>query len=425
MLKSILKKIIIRILKIEARLILWRYKPKIIAISGTVGKTTTKEAIYNVMATEFSVRKSEKSYNSEIGVPLAIIGAPTGWNSVSAWGSVIIKGLKVLAAAKDYPQWLIIETGVDRPGDMSNIVSWLKPDVAVVTAIGAVPVHVENFPDIHSLINEKAKLVQSLSKDKYAILNGDDKNVFDFRRRTRANIITYGFSPHMDVAASNYKISAEGVSFKVSYKGNIVPVRLSNIYGEHNVYAVLAALAVGISQELNFVKIAEAVSKLRPLPGRLALLEGVKNTLIFDDTYNSSPIALEAALEAVSQFPAKRKVAVLGDMLELGKFSADEHRRAGKLVFDKNIDLLLTVGTRSKLTAEEARMRGFNDDNISEFSNSEEAGAALLQKIKEGDLILVKGSQSLRMEKAVEKIMAKPELKKELLARQEAEWQNR
>lgn len=420
--KSFFKKIIIKILTLESKLILWRYKPKIIAITGTAGKTTAKEAVALVLETEFSARKSEKSYNSEIGIPLTIIGSKTGWSSFSAWLSVIFKGVKTFASPKNYPEWLVLETGVDKPNDMNGILLWLKPDIAIVTAIGVVPVHVENFGDVNALINEKAKLVQAVSKNNYVILNGDDKAVLDLRRRTRANVITYGFTPAMDIVASNYKMSLEGISFKVAYKGNIVPVRLTGVYGEHNVYAALVSLAAAVALGLNLVKSAEAVSKLKPAPGRLNLIEGVNKTLIFDDTYNSSPIALEAAMEVLKNFPSRRKVAVLGDMLELGKFTEEEHRRVGRLVFDNNIDLLFLAGPRSKLVAQEAMLRGFNPDNIFEFSSSEEAGEAILEKIKEGDLIMVKGSQSMRMEKAVEKIMAHPELKKELLARQEDEW---
>jgi UDP-N-acetylmuramoyl-tripeptide--D-alanyl-D-alanine ligase len=155
------------------------------------------------------------------------------------------------------------------------------------------------------------------------------------------------------------------------------------------------------------------------------LIEGIKNSFILDDTYNSSPVALEAALDTLEELSGKRKIAVLGDMLELGKFTVYEHKKVGKLLVDKKINMLFAVGPRAKFIAEEARILGFNEKKIFEFSTSDEAKAAVQEKIKEDDLILVKGSQGIRMEKIVEEIMAHPEKKEELLVRQDPEWLRR
>ena len=155
MLKNFFKKIIIAILRFEAKLILARFKPKIIAVSGTVGKTSAKEAVALVLGSEFDIRKSEKSYNSEIGVPLAIIGSKTGWGSFKQWLLIIFKGIKVFLLSTNYPKILILEMGVDRPKDMEKMVSWIKPYAAVITAMGTVPVHVQYFNGPEELINEK------------------------------------------------------------------------------------------------------------------------------------------------------------------------------------------------------------------------------------------------------------------------------
>lgn len=425
MLKQISKKIIVALLRAVSRLILWKYKPKILAVSGTVGKTSTKEAAALAFGSEFSVRKSEKSYNSEIGIPLTIIGAKTGWANPFLWILIFLKGIRLLFAKNNYPRWLILEMGVDREGDMERLVSYVKPDIAVITAVGTVPSHVEYFKESEDLLREKTKLIYALKDGGWAILNGDDDKVLSLKTRIKANVLTYGFSGGLDLTASNYKITRNGITFKIDYGGNIIPIRLHDIFGKHYVYTVLASLAAGVSQNLNLVKTSELLSNMRPLVGRLNLIKGIKNSLIFDDTYNSSPIALEAAVNTLVEFPAKRKVAVLGDMLELGKYTIDAHKEAGRIVCEKKIDLLFAVGPRSKFTAEEARARGFNPENIFEFSNSDEAGEIVREKIQAGDLILVKGSQSMRMEKVVEKIMARPELKEQLLVRQEKEWKNR
>ena len=406
-------------------MILARFKPKIIAISGTVGKTSAKEAVALVLGSEFDVRKSEKSYNSEIGVPLTIIGAKTGWSSLKQWLLIIFKGIKVFLFSANYPKILILEMGVDRPKDMEKMVSLVKPYAAVITAVGTVPVHVQYFSGPEELINEKRKLVECLSDNNWAILNIDDKAAANFRKNTKAQTITYGFSESADLAASNYKMDGEGIVFKVNYKGNIVPVKLDKFFGRHNVYIILAAIGAGLACGINLVKSVEAVSVMKPPRGRMNLLEGLNNSLIFDDSYNSSPIAVEAAVEVLSEYPAKRRIAVLGDMKELGVFSQSEHKRIGEMLRAKDIWLLFTVGPEAKFIAEGARRSGFDAFKIFEFSDSTEAGEAVKKIIQEGDLILVKGSQSARMEKAVESIMAHPEDKENLLVRQEEEWKNR
>ncbi len=429
MIKQIIKKIIILLLRVEARLILRKYKPKIVAITGTVGKTSAKDAIALVLSAEFFVAKSEKSYNSEIGVPLAIIGAKTAWGSALGWLLILFKGLWLIIAKHDYPDWLILEMGVDRPGDMQKLASWVRPDVAVITRLGEVPVHIEYFEKPEDLAREKIKLARAVEESGWVALNGDDESLLMIKDKVKANIITYGFSEKNDLAASNYRITygkeiPEGITFKIDYKGNIVPVRIFGAFGRQIVYTALAALAAGCALGLNLIKMTESLAKLSVPPGRLKLLEGIKNSFILDDTYNSSPVAVEAALEVLRDFPAKRKIAVLGDMLELGKYTIDEHKKVGREA--KGVaDLLFTVGPRSKFTADEARAAGFEPENIFSFSTSEEAKKEIQEKIKEGDSILVKGSQSMRMEKIVEEIMAHPEKKEELLVRQEKEWSNR
>jgi len=406
-------------------LILARFKPKIIAISGTVGKTSTKEAVALVLGSEFDVRKSEKSYNSEIGVPLTVIGAQTGWRSFKQWLLIIFKGIKVFLLSADYPKILILEMGVDRPKDMEKMVSWVKPYAAVITAMGTVLVHVQYFSGPEELINEKRKLVECLDDNSWAILNIDDKATANFRKNTKAQIITYGFSESADLAASNYKMDGEGIVFKVSHKGNIVPVRLDKFFGRHNVYTILAAIGAGLAYGINLIKSVEAVSIMKPSRGRMNLLEGVNSSLIFDDSYNSSSLAAEAAIEVLSEYPAKRRIAVLGDMKELGAFSQSEHKRIGEMLRAKGVWLLFTVGSEAKFIAEGARRSGFDAFKIFEFSGSAEAGEVVKKIIQEGDLILVKGSQSARMEKAVEIIMAHPKDKDKLLVRQEEEWKKR
>ena len=436
MFKKILKNLIAVIITLEAKLILKRYKPKIVAITGSVGKTSAKDAIATVLGQKFFARKSTKSYNSELGVPLVVLGAETGWLNPFLWLSNILKGAKLLAAPKkiQYPNWLVLEMGVKRPGDMQRLASWIKPDVVVFTAFAEIPPHVEFFAGPEALVQEKMKLIQGFNQNHFVVLNGDDKTLCEAKSQIQAKIISFGFNEENDLRASNYHITfrkegerniPEGITFKVDYKGSSIPIRIFGAFGKHLAYSALAALGVGLSQDFNLIDISESLSQYKAPVGRLRLVEGIKNTYILDDTYNASPKAVHAALDTLADLPAAgRKIAILGDMLELGKYTVEAH----KAIADRAIkvaNIIFAVGPRAKFISEEAKSQGFSPDNIFEFSTSWEAGKLLQEIMKEGDLILIKGSQGMRMEKIVEEIMAHPEDKEKLLVRQEKEWSRR
>ncbi len=431
--KQILRKLIVFIITQEAKLVLRRYKPKIVAVTGSVGKTSTKDAIAAVLGQKFFVRKSVKSYNSEIGIPLVILGSENGWFNPFIWLFNILKGLKLILSLKkkDYPDWLILEIGVERPGDMEKLAAWINPNIVVFTALAEIPPHVEFFAGPEALVNEKMKLIKGFDVDRFVILNADDKTLCEARAKIQAKIISFGFGEDSDVTSSNYRIAyrqengreiPEGITFKADYKGRSVPVRIFGAFGKQQVYPVLSALAVGLVLDFNLVDLGEALSKHKSPPGRMKLIEGVKNTWIIDDTYNASPMALHAALDVLSDMPATgRKIVVLGDMLELGKYAVSSHKSAGDRAA-KVADIIFTVGPRAKFISAEAKEQGFDSRKIFEFSTSKEVGKPLQDLIKEGDLILIKGSQAMRMERIVEEIMVHPEEKEKLLVRQEKEW---
>ena len=429
--KQFLRYIIVWILNIEARLIFKKYKPEIIAITGSVGKTSAKEAVYSVLSQKFSARKSEKSYNSEFGVPLTVIGEENPWHSPLGWLKVILKGLELILKnrKKNYPKKLILEMGADRPGDIARLARFW-PRVVLVTAIGEVPAHVEFFAGAAEMAEEKAKLVEALDVNGWAVLNGDDYAVLEMKEKTKGHVLTYGFGENLDVRASEYKLMyragerPEGITFKMDYAGSSVPVRILDSFGKQNVYAALAGAAVGIIYGMNLVEISEALSKYSALAGRLKLIEGEKETWILDDTYNASPQAMHAAIDVLKDLPAKRKIVVLGDMLEIGKFTIQAHQKAGDQVKEV-ADIVITCGPRAKFIAQELLDHGFAPGKVISVSDSREAGLELEKIIEPGDLILVKGSQAMRMERVVEEIMARPEKKSELLVRQEPEWLNR
>lgn len=406
-----------------------RYKPKIIAVTGSVGKTSTKDAIYAVISKSFYTRRNEKSFNSEIGVPLTILGCNNAWSNPFKWCQNIWQGLILIFSHKIYPEWLVLEVGADRPGDIKKIAKWLKPNVVVVTKFANVPVHIEYFKSREEVIAEKGNLVDALKHDGVLVLNSDDADVFAFSSKTANRIITYGLMGDAEVRADNYSVyySEEtgepfGVHFKVEYQGNCLPVRIIGTLGTNNIYSCLAALAVGIGLDLNLVEAVENLANFTPPKGRMNLLKGIKNSTLIDDTYNSSPVALGSALNTFKNLKTKnRKIAILGDMMELGRHTAEEHKNAGILAATA-CDLLVTVGLRSRALAESAIDVGLDEDSVLQFDNSEEAGKYIRDIIKEGDIILFKGSQSTRMEKVVKEILAEPGRASELLVRQEEEW---
>ena len=433
MLKNIFKKIIVYILQIEAKLVLKKYKPKIVAITGSVGKTTTKDAIYAVLNSAYFVRKSEKSFNSEIGVPLTILGCENAWNNPFLWVKNIFRGLGVIFLKNHYPKWLVLEVGADTPGDIERSAKLLKPDVVVMTRFAKVPVHVEFFKSPQDLMDEKKKLAKYMKEDGILIFNNDDEDMASIKIPTKAQKISFGYSEGSNIRGMNDEILykeeiPDGQLFRVEYAGASVPMKLKGVLGKPHTFSALAAIAVGASQKLNVAQMSSALAKnYRTQPGRMRILKGIKKTILIDDSYNASPIAVQKAVETIGLLEVKesgRKIIAIGDMLELGKYSTDEHKKIGELIA-KNCDELVAVGLRAKHIVEGALSKGMSEKNIRSFEKSDEAGRFLQNKIQENDIILIKGSQSIRMEKITAEIMAEPEKRKELLVRQDDEWMNR
>lgn len=431
--KKIFKKIVIKILTWQAQIVLKRYKPKIIAITGSVGKTSTKDAIFTVLSKFKTVRKSEKSYNSEIGLPLTILGIPNGWNSPVIWLENIIRGFKLIFWARAYPQWLVLEVGAGKPNDIKSVTKWLSPDIVVITRFPDKPVHVEFFGTIEKIIEEKSALAFALKQNGTLILNHDDPKVYTLHEKAHRKAVSYGLHEnatyHGTYPAYKYKNEneitiPEGISFKLEHEGNTFPVMLPHIIGMHYVGQALAALAVAHEVGCDLLSSINAITEYMTPPGRLSLVEGIHHSVIIDDTYNASPVAMQAAIDVLKDMKGKRKIAVLGDMLELGKMTEDAHREIGHEVIGI-VDVLVVVGHRSKFIREGALEKGFSEKNIYSFDTARQAAQFLKDAVQKGDIVLLKGSQGIRLERAVEAIMAHPENKTKILCRQEKEWQNR
>jgi UDP-N-acetylmuramoyl-tripeptide--D-alanyl-D-alanine ligase len=424
--KGFLLKNLRLILKFLAKLTVMKYQPFIVGVTGSVGKTSTKSAIATVLKSSFTVRMAGGNLNNELGVPLAILGDYQNSGGAFFWLGVILKSLLQLLFKVRYPKILVLEYAADRPGDIGYLLNIVKPNIAVVTAIGEIPVHVEFYESPSAVAEEKAKLVQGLAADGVAILNFDDPLVEAMKKYCRGKVLTYGFNEGANLRVSSFLNRSEfgkplGIAFKLVTDDSFVPVRIDGLFGKAQVYAAAAAAAVGLVKNINLVKISEALQGFKGEPGRCRLIEGIKNSYILDDTYNSSPLAAEAALEILKDLSAPRKVAVLGDMAELGQYSTYAHEEVGRKVYGA-AEVLVTVGAKARFIAEGARKAGFPKKNIYSFKDTAEAAAQLPKLLESRDLLLVKGSQSMRMEKIVLGIMAKPELAKELLVRQYGKW---
>ncbi len=415
-------------------MVLRKYKPAIIGITGNVGKTSTKEAVVSALKIKYRVRGSQKSYNSELGVPLTILNLDTAWSSPRGWLKNIWSGFKLILFSCDYPEYLVLEIGADKPGDIENLVRWLPLKTGIITRVPDIPVHLEFFDSPKSIVKEKMNLAKAIPADGKIIINSDDKNIYPPEINLKASLVTFGLKKEAMVRGSDIafwydKNGSEknliGLSFKINHQGKSMPIRIKGVLGEHHVYTYLAAMAVALDQGINMLEAAEALENHHLPPGRLKILDGVKDSLILDDSYNSSPASLECALKALEDIKTEgRKIAIIGDMLELGGYTETAHRQIGQLA-GKFCDYLILVGQRIKYTADEAQKHGFPKENILIHTDSQKAGKDAELLIQAGDVVLVKGSQSIRTEKAVEEIMKYPENKNDLLCRQDPNWQNK
>jgi len=431
--KSILKTIIQGVLTFEAKLVLAKYKPKIVAITGSVGKTSTKDAVYTALKGHFNTRKSQKSFNSEIGIPLTILNCDNAWMNPIGWLRNFAEGLLLILFKSKYPEIIVLEVGADRPGDIRRVSKWIKPDVVVFTAIGKIPVHVEFFKNTDELVKEKTYLVGALKSTGTLIYLEDDQNVATIKDRTKAKRYSFGFGEGSYFKASHEEIAYDsndrpkGMQFRIDYEGNSVPITINGALGKQHVYPALASIAVAKVFGINGAELSSSLKEHVTPQGRMKILAGIKHSLIIDDTYNASPIAVNEALDTLSQIKEQteqKKVAVLGDMMELGQFSVEEHKKIGAKVAEI-ADVLVTVGVRSRKIAEGALENGFSEKKLYQFEDSQIAGKFLEGIVDPYDTVLIKGSQSMRMERAVLEIMAEPQNASELLVRQEEEWENR
>lgn len=364
----------------------WRacHHPRVIGITGSVGKTTTKELVHAVLRTRFCALKSEGNLNNEIGLPLTLIHLTEAHERV------------------------ILEMGMYVGGEIATLAQIARPQVGVVTNIG--PVHLERVGSIQAIADAKAELVEALppAPEGTAILNQDDALVRAMAGRTQARIFTYGLSPKADLWADEVEgMGLGGIRFSLHYRGETVHIR-APLLGRHSVHTALRAAAVGLVEGMGWGDIVSGLQSDSPQL-RLVAVVGPNNSLILDDTYNASPASTIAALNLLAELPTTsagkggigRRVAILGDMLELGAYEESGHRLVGRRAPGAT-DLLVTVGSLGQIIAEESLAAGMPPERVVVLPDVTSAMQVLPHLIQEGDMVLIKGSRGIRLDRLVD-----------------------
>jgi len=352
----------------------WRRKldVKVVGITGSVGKSTTKEIVAEVLSQRYRTLKSVGNMNNEIGLPLSILRLGSGYERA------------------------VLEMGFYIPGEIALLCEIALPHIGVVTNIGTV--HAERAGSQEAIFRGKSELVRSLPNDGVAILNLDDMLVSKMAELTHARVFFYGLDPEADLWADEVEgLGLEGIRFRLHYQGETLHVHVPMI-GQHSVHTALRAAAVGLMDGLTW---EEIVAGLRQGHAQLRLtaVRTESGALVLDDTYNASPESTLAALNLLAQLDGN-KVAVLGDMLELGQYEKQGHEIVGVRAAEVT-DALVTVGTLGHLIATAARRAGMNSTKVTEFENTDEAISHLRQALTEKDVVLIKGSHGIRMDRIV------------------------
>jgi UDP-N-acetylmuramoyl-tripeptide--D-alanyl-D-alanine ligase len=406
-----------------AKALIKKHKPLVICITGSVGKTSTKDAIAAALSTSFIIRKTPKNLNNEYGVPISIIGGFKFREGFLMLLEIAINGIKQLIHG-NFPQVLVIEVGAGRIGEIKRVSEWLKPDILVLTNLPETPSHLGVFGSKDKIIEEKKHLANVMTKDGVLIISSLDENVAKYIKNFPGKIINC----EKEIAESKKTYSVvmaevdkylfpKGIKFSYGRDNNF---EFQGFIGSQNINAVLLAFTVAKVVGCDESFVLQGLESYLPEAGRLRLLKGVINdTIIVDDSFNSSPIAVENSLRSFFEFELntkQRKIAVLGDMLNLGENSASIHDKTA-VEYINNVDILITVAKESEI------WQKYNINKYKKnkhFRNSTDAAKYLEENLEPGDVLLFKGGHLVRLEKAI-KILTNA-LESDLV-RQEDYWQ--
>lgn len=352
-----------------------RFSMPVIGITGSNGKTTTKEMLSAVMSQKGPVLKNEGNLNNHIGVPLTLMKMNSGHRSA------------------------VVEMGMSGIGEIALLARLALPDIGVITNIG--PAHLEFLGTIDAVAQAKAELLENMKQDGVAVLNADDRYFERLRGRYGGKVVSFGIANKADVAASVIVQHKDATDFSICTPDGCVQVRL-RVLGRHNVYNALAAAAAATCAGMPLESVKFGLEGFSPVVMRSELKE-IAGRLVIEDCYNANPRSMEAAIEMlVSLRPGRLTIAVLGDMLELGSAGLEAHKEVGRIVARLGVDLLITIGTLARSIAEGAIEAGMSPQRVVEAGSMSEAARLLRERSRRGDAILIKGSRGMRMERIME-----------------------
>ena len=344
----------------------------LIGVTGSTGKTTTKEAIAHLLSTRFRVLKSEGNFNNHFGLPLMLLKIESEHDIA------------------------VIEMGMSHAGEIAALARIAQPEIGVVTNVA--PVHLEFFESVAGIARAKYELIAALPAGGTAVLNGDDKYVSQFGRDFKGKVVLYGLQASADVRAENIQSrGSEGSAFDL-VAGSFRERAVLRLVGTHNIYNALAAVALGLEQGLSPSEAVAALASLAPADKRGQVVK-LGNITVINDCYNCNPKALEAMVDALAGMPAKRRIVVAGEMLELGPAGEELHRQAGHYIAGKKVDRLIGVQGQAQHMVEAARQAGMQADFV---ATPEEAGDWLAREAHDGDVVLLKASRGVKLERALE-----------------------
>lgn len=358
-----------------------KFKTFDICVTGSNGKTTTKEMIAHILSQKFSLLKTSGNYNTEIGIPLTLLQ--------------LNKSHKLVVA----------EMGMRGLGEIKTLTHFIPPDLAVITNIGEA--HIGLLGSKDGIFKAKMELLQSLGKDGIAIINKDDPYFLKMLKIVKGKkVYTFGIENESDIMASNIRrVSNKGVRFVLEVQNGKSREIYFSLLGRHDIYNALAASAVAFAMGIELDLIESGLSSFKPLDLHLQLSDFYEGIKILNDSYNANPLSVKSALETLAEVAQNnRKIAILGDMLELGEKADFYHREIGKEVVKLSIDILITIGQGGKIIAQSCKEKGMAEERVFSFEKNEKINLVekLLDLTRPGDFVLLKGSREMKIEEILE-----------------------
>lgn len=352
-----------------------------IGVTGSVGKTTTVALCKAVLSQKYKTISTKLNLDPVLNIPATL--------------------LRLTPAVKK----VILEMGIEYKGEMDYYLSLVRPKTVIFTKVSYA--HSETLGGIDEILREKGKLIESLDKDGIACLNFDDPNSRKLAERCQGTVIYYGTDPNTcTVWAGNLKIENFTINFELNYGVERVKVNLQ-LLGLHQIYPALAAALLGVVESISLTKIKLALESIEPSEHRLQAVSGPNGSILLDDTYNSSPSALDAAIDTLLQIPARRRIVVLGEMRELGLYSEQLHRQTAQRLYKEKLDLVFLGQGEAQIIADELRSLGFWEERMESNLQNSQLVSRLLKTLSKGDVCLIKGSRAVRLDEVVKRIAKK------------------